>query len=226
MCPTLLLMSKRNVIKMTKPLTTKDQLLNVLKMNGEQTIKDIMEHFTISEIAVRRHLQELVREGFVQREKNVQEIGRPYYTYMLTDQGHDTFPNYERMMSVELLEDLEELYGEEAVNELLGKWKEREHALIKSQMKTDDFDEQIKQVAKIREDLGYMVQVEELDEGDYVLQYFNCPVSTVACAYKQLCTKEMEIFEEIFSESEIKVKSMITKGDHYCTWKIKRPVKE
>jgi len=73
---------------MSRDLSTKDKLLEVLKMNQELTIKEMMENFTISEIAVRKQLHELVREGFVLRKKNPNEIGRPFYTYLLTDKGH------------------------------------------------------------------------------------------------------------------------------------------
>lgn len=208
---------------MSRDLSTKDKLLEVLKMNQELTIKEMMENFTISEIAVRKQLHELVREGFVLRKKNPNEIGRPFYTYLLTDKGHGTFPSQEREMSLELLEDLEELYGEEAVSALLNKWKEREQGLLEEKMKDEDFDQRIRRIANIREELGYMVELSQSDSGDYTMKHFNCPVSRVACAYNQLCSKEKEIFKELFTDSDVKTTSMITKGDHHCTWKINPP---
>lgn len=211
---------------MGKNLSTKEKLLKVLKKNGELTIKEIMDYFTISEIAIRRHLQELIREDFVDRKKHRQEIGRPFYTYDLTLKGHKTFPSHERKMSLELLEDLEELYGEEAVSALLNKWKEREQNLLESKIKEKNFDERVEQVAKIREELGYMVEIKKSEEGHYTMKHYNCPVSTIACAYNQICTKEKEIFKKLFDNSEVTSTSMITKGDLHCTWKIKRPVKD
>lgn len=208
---------------MSNQLTVKEKLLKVLKKNGEQTIKQLTEHFSISEIALRRHVQELVREEFVVRQKNHKEIGRPFYTYMLTDKGHDTFPTHERAMSLELLEDLEELYGEEAVTAVLNKWLEREKSLLESEADTDNFDEKVKRIAQVREELGYMVEVSKTEEGDYTLKHYNCPVFTVACAYNQLCKKEMKVLGSIFSESEVETTSMITKGDNYCKLKIRRP---
>lgn len=209
-----------------KLTSTKDMLLNILKRHHELTMKEIMEHFSISEIAVRRHLHELVQQGFVKRISNKQEIGRPFYTYLLTDKGHSTFPNQDDTLPLELLEDLESLYGEQAVTDVLGKWKDREKEMLQEAIYTSDFDEKIEKVAKIRHEHGYMVEVEKTDRNDYVMKYFNCPVATVACAYKQLCVKEKDIFEELFTNSEIRAESMITKGDHLCKWTIKRPLKK
>jgi len=213
------------VLKLTELLSTKDKILHVLKINGELTIKEVMDSFTISEIAVRKHMNELIREKFISRRKNSQEIGRPFYTYFLTDKGHDTFPSQEKGMSLELLEDLEDLYGEEAVSAVLNKWKEREQDLLKREINTADFDERVNKVAKLREQLGYMVKISQSEDGDYTMKHFNCPVSSVACTYNQLCIKEKEIFKEIFNNSEVTSTSMITKGDRHCTWEIKRPKK-
>lgn len=208
---------------MTKQMTTKDKLLNILKRHYELTIKEIMEYFSISEIAVRRHLHELVREDFIKRVSNKQEIGRPYYSYLLTEKGHQTFPNQDDTLSLELLEDLEALYGEQAVTDVLTKWKNREKKLFEQEIKTSDFDEKIEQVAKIRHEHGYMVEVEQTEKGNYQIKYFNCPIATVACAYDQICCIEKNIFEEVFENSEVTPKTMLTKGDHCCTWTINRP---
>lgn len=210
---------------MNKRLSSKDRILKTLKVNGELTIKEIMDHFTISEIAVRKHINELIQNQFISRKRNYQEIGRPFYTYFLTDKGHGTFPNHERDMSLELLEDLEQLYGKEAVSALLNKWKEREQTLLEEELATDDFDERVQGVARLREDLGYMVEIHQSESGDYTMKHFNCPVSRVACSYNDLCKKEKEIFKNLFKNSEVISDSMITKGDQHCTWQIKRPDK-
>jgi len=113
---------------MIKRASTKDKLLNILKKDHKSTIKEIMDYFTISEIAVRRHLNELEQQGFITREEVKQEISRPYYVYLLTEKGHQTFPNQYEQLPIELLQDLEAVQGKQAVTEVLAQRLQREKA--------------------------------------------------------------------------------------------------
>ncbi len=76
---------------MKKRKTTKDKILELLKKEVKISMKDLSEHFTISEVALRRHINDLIRQNLVQEEEVKQEIGRPYYVYSLTKEGHNTF---------------------------------------------------------------------------------------------------------------------------------------
>src|SRR5690625_3084373 len=122
--------------------TTKDKILYILKKDNEISIKELMEYFTISEVAIRRHLNDLIREQFVKEKVVKQSIGRPYHLYSLTSKGHETFPNQYDQLPVELLKDLEDLHGEEVVNDVLKKRIEREEEeLIEQLANSDDFEE-------------------------------------------------------------------------------------
>ena len=125
---------------MSKRTPTKQRLLTILKKANDLTITEIMEHFTISEIAVRKQLHELVQQGFVKQQSHKQKLGRPYLTYDLTQKGHETFPNQYKSIPVELLEDLEELHGPQAVRALLDKHGEREKAYMNNVIQEDDLD--------------------------------------------------------------------------------------
>src|SRR5690625_4751948 len=128
---------------MNKRTPTKQKLLNILKKDHRCTIKDIMVYFTISEIAVRKHIHELEQQGFIRKISNKQDIGRPFYMYELTDKGHKTFPNQYEKLPLELLRDLEDLQGTKMVDSLLEKRMERETSFFKQEIKTEDFDDKI-----------------------------------------------------------------------------------
>lgn len=57
---------------MSKRTPTKQRLLTILKKANDLTITEIMKHFTISEIAVRKQLHELVQQGFVKQQSHKQ----------------------------------------------------------------------------------------------------------------------------------------------------------
>src|SRR5690625_4717401 len=87
-------LTKMRSDEMIKSFTsTKRKLLIVLKKSNESSMKEIMQHFNLSEIAIRRHLHDLIREQLVEEHSVKQEIGRPFKVYRLTTKGHELFPN-------------------------------------------------------------------------------------------------------------------------------------
>src|SRR5690625_1052640 len=146
---------------MRKRASTKEKLLRILKKDHKSTIKDIMEYFSISEIAVRRHLNELEQQKFIKKEEVKQDIGRPYYLYYLTDKGHQTFPNQFEQLPLEILQDLEAGKGKQAVNDLLKQRKKREINMLTQNLRDKTFDEKIAEISKIQEDKGYMIEYEK-----------------------------------------------------------------
>src|SRR5690625_1303412 len=203
---------------MIKRASTKDKLLNILKKDHKSTIKEIMDYFTISEIAVRRHLNELEQQGFITREEVKQEIGRPYYVYLLTEKGHQTFPNQYEQLPIELLQDLEAVKGKQAVTEVLAQRIQREKAYFNERIQSDDFDQKVADVARIQDEKGYMIEYEKTPEGHYEITNYNCPILNIASTYKQLCSNEKKVLSEIFSESNVISKTCIIRGDNFCKW--------
>src|SRR5699024_323543 len=102
-----------------KRKTTKEKILHILKKDDEISIKELLEYFTISEVAIRRHLNDLIHQKLVREKVVKQSIGRPFHLYTLTTRGHDTFPNQYQDLPVEILRDIEDMQGKVAVNELL-----------------------------------------------------------------------------------------------------------
>ena len=138
---------------MKKRQTTKDKILELLKKEVKISMKDLSEHFTISEVALRRHINDLIRQNLVQEEEVKQEIGRPYFVYSLTREGHNTFPNQYDQLPVELLRDLEDLYGKEAIEKLLQRRKEREEKELRSHLEGLSFDEKVEKLFQFLEQI-------------------------------------------------------------------------
>src|SRR5690625_3374032 len=158
---------------MIKHTTTKEKILHILKKDSEIAIKDLMDYFSISEVAIRRHLNDLIRQGFVKERIEKQEIGRPYYLYSLTGKGHDTFPNQYDQLPIEILQDLEALQGKKAVTDLLLKRKEREEREFSVQLQNENFDKKIKKIVDLQEEKGYMIEYGKTADGGYEIKNFN-----------------------------------------------------
>lgn len=218
--PTHSLMSLKVMWIMNKRSSTKQQILNVLKKENVCTMKVIMENFTISEIAVRKHIHELESQGFVKSKSVKQEIGRPYLCYELTEKGHATFPNQYETLPVEILQDVEALLGEQAVEDVLKQRIDREQATLEKQLKTKNFDEQIKEIARLQCEKGYMVEYKKIREGHYEIKNYNCPILNIASSYSRICNHEKGMLENLLPNTKVISEACITEGDHCCQWTI------
>jgi len=211
------------VISVKKQTPAKQQILYLLKKNKSLTMDEMMCHFSISEVAVRKHIHGLEQQKLVKKTSHKQKIGRPFYTYELTKIGHGTFPNQYESLPVELLQDLEEMQGTESVHALLLKRMEREKDQYERKLSSDNFDDKVMEVARLQNEKGYMVEIHETEEGQIELRNYHCPIANLASSYRQVCTNEKKIFETLFQESEVSAASNIAAGEHVCKWVITRP---
>lgn len=202
---------------------TKQLILTLLKRNHEMTIDGFMEYFSISEIAIRKHIHELENQGLIKAYSRKQKIGRPRNYYELTESANRLFPNQYESLPVELLRDLEELQGEDAVLTLLEKRMQKELVFFQSEISSTNFDDKVARVAELQEKRGYMVEVEKKVDGSYEMKHFNCPIANIANAYEQVCKNEHKVFRKIFSDSYVDCSACMTSGDHYCNWVIHFP---
>lgn len=92
-----------------------------------RSVGELAESMRLSEVAVRRHLSMLERDGLVAAE-TVRRTGpgRPCAQYHLTDRGRRLFPDQSAQFACELLEFLEEEHGRPAVLRFF-QWRQSRH---------------------------------------------------------------------------------------------------
>lgn len=211
---------------MNKRTPTKQKLLNILKRDQKLTIKEIMAYFSISEIAVRRHIHELIQQGFLEKQSMKQKIGRPYYTYDLTEKGHATFPNENETLPLEILQDLEAVQGKQAVKSVLAQRMERERTQFLEEVESESFDQRVATIVRIQEDKGFMIEYDQSTDGDYEIRNYNCPIINIASEYQQVCSNEKQVLGEVFPDSKVISKSCIATGGKFCNWVITKPLED
>lgn len=203
--------------------STKEKLLFILKKESEISIKDMMAYFTISNVAVRRHLNDLIREGFVREETVKQPIGRPYIIYSLTKKGHETFPEQYEKFSKDMLKDIEQIGGNEAVRAVLTARKDREENELKVLLANKNFDEKVELLYQLQDEKGYMHEIEQTASGDYVVRNYNCPIYSLASSHHEICSKEKEMYRQLLPNSNVQAQQYMAEGEQYCSWTITRP---
>src|SRR5699024_9198812 len=189
---------------------TKEKILHILKKDDEVTIKELLEYFTISEVAIRRHLNDLIRQKFVRERVVKQEIGRTVHTYALSTKGHETYPNQYQELPVEIVPDGEEMENQEAVNDVSKRLVDRDEDEIKEKTDGATFDEKIALMADVKERKGYMIEYEKLANGQYSFKNFNCPIYNVSSNYRQICHYEKDMVRNVFPGSHVVADACMT----------------
>ncbi|WP_243525050.1 metalloregulator ArsR/SmtB family transcription factor [Bacillus pseudomycoides] len=201
--------------------TTKEEIVQILKRNGEQTVGSLAESLEITEMAIRRHLSKLEKEQVIQSKMVRQHVGRPTYVYALSQKGEDLFPKDYKQFALGVLEDLEQIGDETLVNAILKTRTNRmEEQLQKRTSHQENVWQKLREVAVIQEKNGYMVQVKQEEENSYILQKQNCPLRAVAEKYPQLCLEEENMYKRLFSDENVKVLSNMCDGDCHCSYHI------
>ncbi|WP_248924800.1 helix-turn-helix transcriptional regulator [Paenibacillus hamazuiensis] len=197
--------------------STRKLILTMLKTRASMTVNDMARELGITEMAVRRHLNTLERDGLIESKLVRQAMGRPTHLYSLTEQADDLFPKKYHHLTLDLLGELAAEAGEEQVERLFDKRKEKLISRYEGRMEGKDLEERVAELAEIQNANGYMVQWERGESGDYVLKEHNCPISQVANQYNHACTCELTMFEHLL-KADVERTECLAKGGTKCVY--------
>lgn len=210
---------------MSKARTTRQLIKELLKKNKELSVSGLTAFLDITEMAVRKHLVKLEAEKLITSRTVRQPMGRPVIFYRLTQAGHDTFPNNYDKMVVEILQDIHENMGDDAIDMIFKKREERLRKKYRRRIFLDDsLMERVEDLVDVQQENGYMAEFTKLDlTSDDVISFeqFNCPIAAIADRYDKPCHYELELFKEVLGTDQVKRVECIAKGGKSCQYLIK-----
>lgn len=206
-----------------KTTSTREQIIDLLKRRKRMTVAAVAEELNITEMAVRRHLNTLERDNVVVTTLQRQAIGRPTNVYELSSAGQELFPRSYSELSIELLKIIQETEGMEKIQELFDRRKERLKTTYEKRMFMKSLDERVQELAAIQNELGYMAELSEDDNGSYLIKEFNCPVAEVAREFPVICEAQKSLFKELLETDRVTCETCMATGQgHHCYYKIER----
>jgi predicted ArsR family transcriptional regulator len=131
----------------------KKKLLYYLKVMQQAGLEELANVMKISRMAVHKHLAALQKRGLVEGVEIRGHVGRPRMVYQLTTQSKTVFPKSYSAIASYALDFIERNMGKEAVEKVL---RERQSELFDQyyeRLKDLDFDERVKELAKIRDEV-------------------------------------------------------------------------
>ncbi|MEQ2527432.1 metalloregulator ArsR/SmtB family transcription factor [Bacillaceae bacterium CLA-AA-H227] len=205
---------------MAAKITTKERILDLLKRQGSVTVNELTDHLSISHMAVRKHLDSLQKDNIISSKEIKQPIGRPLQMYLLTDTGDNLFPKNYEGLTLEILEDMKELYGEDSIQKLFQKREERLTSEYTKRLAKKTNKEKIHEIATIQNEKGYMADVTEIDAQTFELIEYNCPIMVVANEFKTACQCETNLFKNVLGTKDVRRVSCKTDGNDHCKFLI------
>jgi predicted ArsR family transcriptional regulator len=201
----------------------KKKLLYYLKVMQQAGLEELANVMKVSRMAVHKHLGLLQQRGLVEAVETRGHVGRPRMMYQLTSQSKTVFPKSYSAIATHALDFIEKNMGKEGIEKVL---RERQSELFDQyykRLKDLDFDKQVKELARIRDEEGYIAESKKESKsggGKYVLLEYNCPIIHIAEKHWEACSTETELFEKLLG-ADIETTHRAAKGDLICKFIIK-----
>ena len=219
----------------TKQASTKQDILQHLLKQGQCTVQALAERLQVSPQAVRRHLKDLETDGLIAHQAVQSGMGRPNYTYVLSPEGRNCFPDRYDDFAVSLLDTLAETVGADQMGSILRKQWERKAMEYRDRIGDGCLRERVARLVEIRRAEGYMAEYHsvdaagaivtaETDDADtigirFILTEYNCAIAHIAESFPSVCGHELEMFAVALA-CTVERTHWLVNGEHRCGYLI------
>src|SRR5690348_8156311 len=97
---------------------TREQILTLLRRQGQMTAAELSDALGIGAVGVRQHLALLDRDGLVRTAGVRRGVGRPSHLYALTEHAEALFPKRYDRLALDALAFVEAQGGAQAIDQL------------------------------------------------------------------------------------------------------------
>lgn len=199
-----------------------DKVLFCIKTKGPISTAVIAKDLAMTGEAARQHLQKLTSLGLVEGVQCASQTGagRPRQNWVLTELGHQRFPDTHAQLALQLIDSVRNIFGNEGLEKLISQREGEIKTKYLSRCKSLPFVERLQELAEIRSEEGYMAHVEQ--EGDSWLFIENhCPICAAATVCQNFCRSELQLFREIMGQDvTVEREQYLLDGAGRCVYRV------
>ncbi|HEY1420377.1 MAG TPA: helix-turn-helix domain-containing protein [Candidatus Dormibacteraeota bacterium] len=203
--------------------STRMEVMELLRRRGRCSAETIASDLGVTPNAVRQHLTNLEREGFVVSHPERSGRGRPALLFSLTERADSVFPKRYGQLATMVLQEVQEMGGPEALDEVFARVAERHASTIEHELVGLDFDAKLSRVVAWIGRAGTLAEQSETAEGVKV-SIHNCPFRNTALKFPQVCTITPQLITRLLGASVSQAES-IHRRDPYCSFVVQRPAR-
>ena len=202
----------------------KRAVLDYLKRNGPSEAAAVAGQLGVTAMAVRQHLYALEDEGLVSFAASPRDgaRGRPSKLWQVEKSADSFFADAHADLSVELIANIKEAFGEQGLEKLIAKRTKHQIADYRAALASaSTLKEKLKRLARLRTAAGYMADAKADGDG-FLLVENHCPICRAAAACTGLCRQELEVFRAALGpEAAIERTDHILGGARRCAYKVR-----
>jgi iron-sulfur cluster biosynthesis transcriptional regulator SufR len=202
----------------------RDRVLLQLKTKGEQTAAQLAQRLDVTPMAIRQHLAALEAEGLVDHAEAPRSVGRPARLWRLTPAAAQRFPDSHADLTVDLLESMQDAFGEQGLDRLLEVRAKRQLDAYRARMPGPDapLDKRVAALSKLRREEGYMAQWSRAKgaSGALTLVENHCPICAAARTCQGLCRDELALFRELLPDADVERVEHLLEGARRCAYRV------
>jgi predicted ArsR family transcriptional regulator len=203
---------------------SREGIIHELRARGASGADELAGLLGVTKQCVRKHLDVLEREGYVEHAPARGDRGRPAHVFRLTTKAEELFPKRYDLFAKSVLRQVGEVWGERGLNAVFCGCASEMVAEFRSRLAGLGFDARVGRLTELLREAGYEAEAERLSDGSYVLTEWNCPQAELAREYRQLCDQELIVYRELL-ETEVFRESRIAGGASRCAYRVLRPRK-
>ena len=205
---------------------TRFRILQLLQSNGNQAVEALASNIGLAPATIRRHLDILQRDRYVDFREVRKKTGRPEYSFFLTEEGQESLPkNYDRLLAdtVDKLarlsaEDIDGRDGEQVLELVFESLSHEVFSQHEGEIKGKSFSERTEILLNVLEEKEFFPEI-ELAGSEMRLKLKNCPYRFVALQNQAVCSFDSNIVSAFLSE-DVKRPECITSGSAHCIYSI------
>jgi predicted ArsR family transcriptional regulator len=188
------------------------------------TLEELAEHLGVTKTAAREHLVKIENLGFITYQDMRGGVGRPRRRYLLSAEGHETFPRRYSWLSNVLLQMLAEDMGPAAVARMMENLAVRVADSMRDRFQeARSSAELLTGITQALNELGYRALLKQRDlRKGAVVEATNCVYHTVAKKHPELCRFDVKFIEAASGGLNVRLESCITRGDPVCRFCLRR----
>jgi len=201
--------------------STRMEVLELLRRKGRSSAETIANDLGVTTNAVRQHLINLEKDGFVVSQPERSGRGRPSLLFVLTERADSVFPKRYGQLATMVLQEVQEMGGPEALDEVFARVAARHADAIAKDMEGLDFDEKLRRVVAWIGRAGTLAEQTETPEGVKVTIH-NCPFRNTALKFPQVCTITPQLISRLIG-TNVSQSDSIHRHDAFCSFVVARP---
>jgi len=203
---------------------TQNDILNLLKTRGPQSVRLLASRLGITSMGVRQHLNGLHEDGLASPTQGTkrQTRGRPIHLWHLTQTGHGRFADTHRELATDLIISAREALGEEGLNQLIARRSDKTLHRYRAEMEAcTNLQSRLQVLARLRSDDGYMAEIRVLPNGALLLIENHCPICQAAEQCNKLCSTELDMFRQLLSDlAGVERVDYLLAGARRCAYRV------